>query len=487
MERGGRASSLALYRKYRSKSLDEIVGQTHITDTLKAAIKAKKFAHAYLLTGPRGTGKTSIARILAHEINQISYQDDAANLDIIEIDAASNRRIDDIRELREKVHIAPVNSTYKIYIIDEVHMLTSESFNALLKTLEEPPRHVIFILATTELHKLPATIISRTQRYTFRLIEPADMIAHLRHIADSESIPIEDDALALIAEHGEGAFRDSINLLDQLASSTDKQLTAEMVEAALGLAPHELIKALAEACIAHHADAALVQLSTFERQGVATSSIVRQLIKQLQVAAPHIPSLYQLIDALIEVPRSSNARLKLLTTILLYINQEPKHPAPPPSHKAVAMSPKKPALTVSAPMPATKKTTDPPKAAKKEVTITKDQWPHILHHLKTTNPPLYTIAKRATATVEQDGKLLILTFGYKLHAKKIDSPKYRAQLAQTIASVCDACPDISVRVVAITKPTNSTPDPANRSQTNSVIAMMGGGDVIQSAEIPTNL
>ena len=162
----------ALYRKYRSKSLDQIVGQSHITTTLANSLKSGSISHAYLFTGPRGTGKTSIARILAHEVNGLPYDDDANHLDIIEIDAASNRRIDEIRELRERVHSAPTSAKYKVYIIDEVHMLTKEAFNALLKTLEEPPAHVIFILATTEAHKLPETIISRTQRLTFKPVRP---------------------------------------------------------------------------------------------------------------------------------------------------------------------------------------------------------------------------------------------------------------------------------------------------------------------------
>src|SRR3954469_978365 len=161
----------ALYRKYRPRGFDDAVGQPHITTTLARAIKAGKLSHAYLFTGPRGVGKTSIARILAHEINELPYTDESIHLDIIEIDAASNRRIDEIRDLRDKVHIAPTSAKYKVYIIDEVHMLTKEAFNALLKTLEEPPEHVIFILATTEVHKLPETIISRTQRFSFK---PAD-------------------------------------------------------------------------------------------------------------------------------------------------------------------------------------------------------------------------------------------------------------------------------------------------------------------------
>src|SRR6201996_9324428 len=168
----------ALYRKYRPRSLDQVAGQAHITKTLKNALDKGAISHAYLFTGPRGVGKTSIARILAHEINGLPYTDDSMHLDIIEIDAASNRRIDEIRDLRDRVSIAPTTAKYKVYIIDEVHMLTKEAFNALLKTLEEPPEHVVFILATTEVHKLPETIISRTQRFTFKPVPLEQVSAH---------------------------------------------------------------------------------------------------------------------------------------------------------------------------------------------------------------------------------------------------------------------------------------------------------------------
>jgi DNA polymerase-3 subunit gamma/tau len=265
----------ALYRKYRSKKLSEIVGQEHVTTTLTNALKQGKISHAYLLSGPRGTGKTSIARILAHEINGLAYNDDA-HLDIIEIDAASNRRIDEIRELRERVNTAPAHAKYKVYIIDEVHMLTKEAFNALLKTLEEPPAHVVFILATTEAHKLPETIISRTQRYSLRPVPEKQVVAHLKTIAKGEKLTVDDDALQVIAQHGEGSFRDSISLLDQ-ASSASEHITKADVERILGLAPDEYISQLMDALRTNDSATTVNTLADLQSQGFEAAMVAQQL------------------------------------------------------------------------------------------------------------------------------------------------------------------------------------------------------------------
>lgn len=271
----------ALYRKYRSKSLDEVVGQDHIITTLSNALKNNNVSHAYLFTGPRGVGKTSIARILAHEVNELTYEDNSIHLDIIEIDAASNRRIDEIRDLRDKVHISPTSAKYKVYIIDEVHMLTKEAFNALLKTLEEPPEHVIFILATTEVNKLPETIISRTQHFKFNPIAENDIVNHLKEISQKEGIVLTDDAAKVIAEHGDGSFRDSISLLDKL-KSTSTEIDLEMVNHTLGLAPNALVAKFIDYIVKGASRDVIQLLENSISQGVQVNSIIFQMSKEFR-------------------------------------------------------------------------------------------------------------------------------------------------------------------------------------------------------------
>lgn len=223
----------ALYRKYRPSGFNDVVGQDHIVTTLKNELKEGKIFHAYLFTGPRGTGKTSCAKILAKAVNCLSLKDGDAclectacrnidegnNLDVVEMDAASNRGIDNIRDLKDQVNYQPANSKYRVYIIDEVHMLSVEAFNALLKTLEEPPAHIVFVLATTEVHKLPATILSRCQRFDFKRIEPKVIADRVKQVANAEKLKIDDDAAMLIAALSDGGMRDALSMLDLCASS----------------------------------------------------------------------------------------------------------------------------------------------------------------------------------------------------------------------------------------------------------------------------
>ncbi|MGD8794258.1 MAG: DNA polymerase III subunit gamma/tau, partial [Anaerolineae bacterium] len=255
-------ASQALYLKYRPQTFEEVVGQEPITRTLRNALSQGRLRHAYLLTGPRGTGKTTTARLLAKAVNCLAPEEErpcnactlclALNegrlLDLIEIDAASNRGIDEIRDIREKVGFRPNEGRFKIYVLDEAHMLTEPAFNALLKTLEEPPPHVIFALVTTDPHKIPATITSRCQRFDFRRIPVQAMVGRLAYVAEQEGLAAEQDALELIAQQGTGAMRDAISLLDQLASYGD-EITLERVQMVLGTVAGEAAGKLAD-CLA---------------------------------------------------------------------------------------------------------------------------------------------------------------------------------------------------------------------------------------------
>ena len=256
-------SGQALYRRWRSQSFEQVIAQDHVTRTLQNALRSGRIAHAYLFTGPRGTGKTSTARILAKAANCLAEPEqrpcnqcalcqainEGRALDLIEIDAASNRGIDEIRELRDKVAFAPNEGRYKVYVIDEVHMLTTEAFNALLKTLEEPPAHVIFVLATTEPQKIPATILSRCQRFDFRRIPLADLEHQLNHICEVEGFRIQPAAIEAIARRAAGSFRDAESLLDQLAATGDAEITLERVQELLGAVPAQAVAELVDAWI----------------------------------------------------------------------------------------------------------------------------------------------------------------------------------------------------------------------------------------------
>lgn len=241
-------SYLALYREWRPRTFGEIIGQDHITRTLKNAVEAGREGHAYLFCGTRGTGKTTAAKVLAKALNCTRREgaepcnscdncktiNEGICVDVVEIDAASNRGIDEIRDLREKINFSPTRGRYRIYIIDEVHMLTSEAFNALLKTLEEPPRHAIMILATTEPHKLPMTILSRCQRFNFKRILPADIIRRLKEVAGGSRLEVEEEALRLIARAADGGLRDALSILDQGAAFGGTNITAEDIHSILG-------------------------------------------------------------------------------------------------------------------------------------------------------------------------------------------------------------------------------------------------------------
>ncbi len=283
---------IPLYRKYRPQTLEQLVGQEHIKKTLTSAIELGKIAHAFLFTGPRGTGKTSTARILAKSLNckngptihpcgECESCLDITNsipIDVIEIDAASNRKVEDTQNILEKIQYVPVHGKYKIYIIDEVHMLTNHAFNALLKTLEEPPENVIFILATTEVHKVLDTIKSRCQRFDFRRITTDDIVKHLRYISDQEKINITDDALFTIAKNSAGGMRDSISLLDQLSIlGMSKEITSDDVNTILGRISFDSLNRLSEKIIASSPNEAIEILNDIYNAGNEPLQILTNL------------------------------------------------------------------------------------------------------------------------------------------------------------------------------------------------------------------
>lgn len=506
--------SQALYRKYRSKKLSEIVGQAHITRLLERALKRGAVAHAYLLTGPRGVGKTSIARILAHEINNLPYTNESTHLDIIEIDAASNNSVEDIRDLRDKVQIAPVSAPKKVYIIDEVHMLSKSAFNALLKTLEEPPEHVVFILATTDADKLPATILSRVQRFNFRLISEADVVAHLRAIAEAERIAIDDDALRLIAEQGQGSFRDSISLLDQLQHVADGAITAQLIEESFGLASAQDIDALLAAAAAGDIAAIVQRLGTMEHNGVPAPIAAEQIARNIQHGAISHPERLALLGPLAKVTRSPWPYTSLLVALTSQANivTQPIATATALSGNHTAKSTNSPAQAKEPALRATpqasKKPLETPVASprartsaaaksgadatqKKPATSIKDDksnaassvsarapasnkenkeeksfaWDDFLAPLKESAAGAHSIL--ANCKYHYDGAVLTIYAGKKFAKTQID--KALPALAESLQMI--NLPDTEITVLA-------APKPPEDSQTAAIIAMMGGGEEV---------
>lgn len=448
-------SELALYRKYRSRRFGEVVGQPHVVSTLEGALARGRVSHAYLFTGPRGVGKTSVARLLARAVNCADTAADrprpcgscqpcrvplGGNLDVIEIDAASNRRIDEIRDLRDKIGLAPSMGRYKVYIIDEVHMLTTEAFNALLKTLEEPPAHAIFILATTEAHKLPETIVSRTQRFNFKPITPADIKGHLAAIAKQETIDIDEGALALLATAAGGSFRDAISLLDQISANGSAPIDAAAVRAVLGWSDSETVDELSMAIAAGDPAAALAALDRMLEQGAQAGQIIQQLIERWrgfmlagargtgdadQAASQVLGRLplakvVAVIEQLAAAAKSPWPGLALESTLVsLCLPPEPST-APPPVQAAVPVV-RRPAAPV------------PPPVADTASTPNADLWPKVLILIKADNNSLYALLRSCQVAVTKTQ--VILTCRFKFHRERLLEPKNRQIIESALKRV----------------------------------------------------
>ena len=481
--------SQALYRKYRSRSLDEVLGQDHVTSILRRALEQGKIAHAYLLTGPRGVGKTSVARILAHEINHLPYDDDSSNLDIIEIDAASNNGVDDIRALREKAQVAPVSAPKKVYVIDEVHMLSKSAFNALLKTLEEPPEHVVFILATTDADKLPATILSRVQQFFFRPIPTEIMTRQLMNIAKKEGFAIDEDAARLIAERSRGGFRDGISMLDQLSilATSDQPLTANMVTEYLGLSDATMLGNLLDSYPSDDNEKVLNIFQELENSGANSVIVSHQLLSIARNRLRKNPNLVGLVQQLIEVDRHPHPDLKLLT-IFMNSNSQPTEKPVATKKDTTQAAPQKPAkkptpIKTAEPAKPTekpiKKEEKPVEPAKKPAEKPKKtdaplelNWEKVIERAKEKSLGLASLLQKSQWSF--DGEKLTIYAGSAFYKKKLDDAKNKPLISEIISE--ETAMDLEIDIIGEKKP----PEDEKLAE---IAELMGGGEEVKLEDI----
>jgi DNA polymerase-3 subunit gamma/tau len=466
----------ALYTKYRPQTFDEIEGQEHIKTTLKSALALNRIAHAYLFTGPRGTGKTTTARVLAKAVNCISENAKPCNqcstcqainegrmLDLIEIDAASNTSVDDVRDLRDKVDFRPGEARFKVYIIDEVHMLSNAAFNALLKTLEEPPPHVIFVLATTDPQKIPATVISRVQRFDFRRLTLPEIVARLNEIAGKEKIKIEPAAVELIARQATGAMRDAISLLDQLTAYGSDEISLAQVHGLLGASSQqtvsEMVGRLAEKDVAQGltAIASAVDNGADPRQlaretveyiralmlmkmgGGALLTLTQEAQKEMSEQAQQFSS-EQLVRAIrlfnqaaFELRTSAHPTLPLEIAFVEATINEPvpvvsrsviPPPAPPASSKStpVESKPAPPETKVTkVEEKATTKVSDHPVVSANALSLDglNANWANVLGRVRLQNKMAEALL-RDVEPIRVEGDLIVLGFHYQTHAERFE-------------------------------------------------------------------
>jgi DNA polymerase III subunit gamma/tau len=485
--KGTDLSEQALYRKYRSATFDAVIGQSQIVATLRNAIASDRLSHAYLFTGPRGVGKTSVARLLARAANCTAENpanrpcgvcencqiEIGGHLDLIEIDAASNRGIDDARALREKITSAPSMGRYKVYIIDEVHMLTTEAFNALLKTLEEPPPHALFILATTEAHKLPETIISRTQRFSFKPIAVDDIVAHLETIAKKESVRIDKAAITLLAHASRGGFRDAISMFDQAATSGVTPLTEVAVRELLGQSDPALLEKITTATRDHQPAAALGAIDEALKQGVQAGQLANQLMEywrsELQTLVRDRPEdvsairhTITAIETILPVLKSSWPELSLEAGIVRLATGQTAAGA------TAAMPGRRP---VAARVAATASDTTEPTQPVGDQAPDKDLWLKALAQIKQRNNSLYALL-RSAASVRFEGDQLILGCRFSFHRDRLKEAKNLQIIEQALVRVYGR--KLRVMPQLETKPAPVATSDSSAELMTSALEILGG-------------
>jgi DNA polymerase III subunit gamma/tau len=443
----------SLYRKYRSQTFADLVGQDAASRALQGALIGARVSHAYLFSGSRGTGKTSAARLLAKALNCSGRKRDSAEpcnkcqsclemtagsaLDLIEIDAASNRGIDEIRDLREKVNLAPALGPFKVYIIDEAHMLTEPAFNALLKTLEEPPAHVVFILCTTDAQKIPLTVIGRCQQFVFRRHSEEQIVARLTHIADAEKVVVDAEAMKLIARTAQGSMRDAVGLLDQLVPLASGPISLDGARSLLGIADPRLLEELLDHVLEGRAAEALEELNRVYSAGAELRQVVRGLMEGCRdrlVAAlsrhdqPTARRLSAVLDALLhldgEVRRHAEPRFLVEATLArlaveVGLASPPTSVAPGPQTREPAGSRSDPLVEGEVLLPTASAEAASPTASAPRAVATSPRggeasgWTDVLDQLSRTVRAAYLDAQP-----EVDGSTLVLWFRYGFHHKK---------------------------------------------------------------------
>ena len=490
----------SLYRKYRSQTFADLVGQDASSRALQGAIISARVAHAYLFSGSRGTGKTSAARLLAKALDCTGRQKDSAEpcnkcqsciemtagsaLDLIEIDAASNRGIDEIRDLREKVNLAPALGPFKVYIIDEAHMLTEPAFNALLKTLEEPPAHVVFILCTTDAQKIPLTVIGRCQQFVFKRHSEEQIVSRLTHIAKSEQVKVDGDAMQLIARTAQGSMRDAVGLLDQLVPLAEGPISLESARSLLGIADPRLLDALLDDVLAGRAAEALAEVNRVYAAGAELRQVVRGLMES---------SRDRLVAALTRRDQLTARRLSSVLDALLHLDGEVRRHAEPRFLVEATLA----RLAVELGSTDAKEGNGPPVSAPREVTSSPvgggvkevpepvevdvvvaqgaptagsvAGWSEVLDKLNRTVRAAYLDAQP-----ELDGSLLVLWFRYGFHHKKAQEqstqlmPHVRAWLGDSVKV------DFRLRESDASRPTPKASSPEDDPFVREVVRRFDG-------------